>query len=121
MAGAGPLAGVLGDALRSRITAVRPRGDVVGLTGAPAAAAVGVVALPGRRIAACRPGGLEPVVMAGAGPVAGVLVFALGPRTTAVGPLGHVVGLPGARAVAGVRVVALAGGRIAACRPGGLE
>src|SRR5438093_1000996 len=102
VAGAGAVAGVLVDALRSRIAAVGPCSDMVGQAGARAVAGVGAVALAGRRITARGPGGLEPVVVAGAGAVAGVLVDALASRIAAVGPRGDVVRQAGPRAVAGV-------------------
>src|SRR5437867_1905035 len=114
VAGAGAVAGVLVDALGARITAVGPRGDMVGLADARTVAGVGAVALAGRRITACCAGDLESVVVAGAGAVAGVLVDALGARITAVGPRGDVVGLAGSRAVAGIGAVALPGRRITA-------
>src|SRR3989442_1250432 len=59
--------------------------------------------------------------MAGAGAVAGVLVYALGARIAAVGPRGDVVGLAGPPAVARVGSVALAGRGIPAGGPDCLE
>src|SRR2546427_2913333 len=86
MAGAGAVAGVLVDALRARITAIRPRGDVVGLAGTRAVAGVRVVALAGGRIAAGRPGDLEAVSRAVlAHTVATFGLIALARRRTADG------------------------------------
>src|SRR5438876_621461 len=80
---------------------------MVGLTASGSVAGVGVVALAARATAAGRTRWLEPVVVTGSGQT-GVLVRTLRPGVAAVGSVGHVVGLTGAAAVAGVGVVALA-------------
>src|SRR5438094_923918 len=97
----------------------RRAGDRIGARADTGAAGVGLSA--GRGVAAGRPHRLEPVVVAGAGAVAGVLVDALRARIAAVGSGGDVVGLAGTRTVTGVSAVALAGRRITARCAGGLE
>src|SRR5206468_1176335 len=121
MTGSRTVAGILVDALRPRVAAVRAGRDVVGLAGARVVARVGRVALAGRRVTAGGPGRLEPVVRTGARAGAGILVHALRPGIATVRSSGDMVRLADARAVACVGVVALAQRRIAAGGPSRLE
>src|SRR5207247_11063451 len=103
------------------VSAVGPRRHWVRLVASTAYFRSRVVALAARRITAGRARRLETVVGAGPVAVALVLVRALGPRVAAVGPRGHVVGLAGACALAGTRLIAIPARRIYAVRSLSLE
>src|SRR5207247_10923964 len=108
-------------ALRARSAAFGFGADVAGLAGTRSLPDALPISLAGRGIAARSAGALEAVVVAGAGAVAGVLVDALGARIAAVDPRGDVVGLAGARAVAGVGCGPLRGSWVVAGRARSIE
>src|SRR5437867_9552690 len=94
---------------------------MVGLTGSAAVAGVGVIARARGRARAGERRAREAGVSTRAVTVALVLICALGPGISAVGPRGHVVGLTRSGPITGVGVIARARGRAAARRPRALE